>query len=907
MEARLTQQMVEAIGAKKLAPYGVNPDYPFRYGEKTLAINLAKFTEPAIQKFVALLEPHRKKFRKIALLLNDIDAYLSALDGGGETKTARTVSMLTTLLTEYLRKVPGHRVYSRDESTGVWEAYYVEGVRYVPPNEKSNSPPSCRVDLVYETFGGKQTSGMSLGYKDLHKTMPEVLALHGFYVETKELRAQYLATKERFYSVLEQIGRQFHALGVGVPVSEGERYTRWSYRNVQLDKNGEPAQVVVDVLDESDEESEARDVTVNSAFWAGTKKVEAKDPGEDDDDEAEEEPSEEAKMDAQDEIPIHAELIVFDLRRQLRFRVHVSQLTEYVYNNALGTKLVLPEKISSLITMLLQHDSGFSDIIGKKGGGAIILCSGPPGTGKCLGKGTPVLLHNGRVVRVEDVKEADLLMGPDSKPRRVLSTTVGHGPLYEIVPVKGEPWVCNDVHILTLVHSVTNEVIDIPLDRYLALPASRKHHLKLFQPDGVEFAAATDPQRVSPYFLGVWLGDGAKTPFNRVAISKPDAEIERACRDEAARFGLHVRVQHDEGKCPTYHLTNGNIGGATNELLDSLRALMVEGFRIPPVYRFASRQVRAEVLAGLLDTDGHLSCGGYEIVQKNSTLANDIAFLARSLGFRVTQRLKTVNGEEYQRLFISGDVAKLPLRIVRKRAGARRQKKNVLRTGFSVRALGDGDYYGFTLEGDGRFLLGDFTVTHNTLTAEVYSEVMNRPLYSVQASQLGLTPEDLEKALLRVFDRARRWNAILLIDESDVYVAARGSNLEQNAIVGVFLRVLEYYNGVLFLTTNRSDLIDDAISSRCIAKIDYGVPTRDDQYRIWKILTEVAGLKMSDASIARVVDKYPVLSGRDVKNLLKLASFIVKARKLVEVTPEVIDFVKVFKPTADLKPDVMKF
>lgn len=187
-----------------------------------------------------------------------------------------------------------------------------------------------------------------------------------------------------------------------------------------------------------------------------------------------------------------------------------------------------------------------------------------------------------------------------------------------------------------------------------------------------------------------------------------------------------------------------------------------------------------------------------------------------------------------------------------------------------------------------------------TLTAEVYSEVMARPLYSVQCSQLGLTPEDLEKELLRCFRRAQRWNAILLLDEADVYVRARGDNLEQNAIVGVFLRVLEYYGGVLFLTTNRSDKVDDAIISRCIAHIDYPVPSPDEQRRIWRILADTSGVAMSDALIDAIVMEHPDLSGRDIKNLLKLGRMLAQAEK-TELTAEIVGYARRFKPSVDAK------
>ena len=89
--------------------------------------------------------------------------------------------------------------------------------------------------------------------------------------------------------------------------------------------------------------------------------------------------------------------------------------------------------------------------------------------------------------------------------------------------------------------------------------------------------------------------------------------------------------------------------------------------------------------------------------------------------------------------------------------------------------------------------------TGKTLTAEIYSEVIQRPLYVVQSSQLGINIEQLEKNLKVILNRAAKWKVILLIDEADVYIHERGDDLIQNAIVGVFLRLLEYYKGILFL------------------------------------------------------------------------------------------------------------
>lgn len=188
--------------------------------------------------------------------------------------------------------------------------------------------------------------------------------------------------------------------------------------------------------------------------------------------------------------------------------------------------------------------------------------------------------------------------------------------------------------------------------------------------------------------------------------------------------------------------------------------------------------------------------------------------------------------------------------------------------------------------------------TGKTLTAEVYAEYLERPLYSVQCSQLGTDPDHLEELLLRVLARGRRWGAVMLLDEADVYVHERGNNLEQNAIVGVFLRVLEYQTGVLFFTTNRGDLVDDAILSRCTARIPYEVPSTEDQLKIWRVLADANGISLSDKTIQAIVQTHPRLSGRDIKNLLKLAAMVAHSRDS-KIDVELVSEVKQFKPTSE--------
>ena len=164
--------------------------------------------------------------------------------------------------------------------------------------------------------------------------------------------------------------------------------------------------------------------------------------------------------------------------------------------------------------------------------------------------------------------------------------------------------------------------------------------------------------------------------------------------------------------------------------------------------------------------------------------------------------------------------------------------------------------------------------TGKTLTAEVYAEQMGKPLYSVQCSQLGVNPEEIEDRLKRVLDRAQRWGAILLLDEADVYIRTRGEDVDHNAIVGVMLRVIEYYNGLLFMTTNLHS-IDDAIKSRATAHVLYKCPGAELLRQIWSVLSRQLEVNLKEADINELVESWPQIVGRDVKNLLKLTKLAI--------------------------------
>lgn len=344
--------------------------------------------------------------------------------------------------------------------------------------------------------------------------------------------------------------------------------------------------------------------------------------------------------------------------------------------------------------------------------------------GKCLAPNTGVRLFNGQVKKAKEIVVGDQLMGPDSLPRTVKSTCVGTGEMYRINPTRGESWECNDVHILTLRNTETDQLIDIPLNEYLTKSDYFKHCHKQLSA-GVEYPQAELP--VIPYFIGLWLGDGTKA-LKTVAVTTADDEIYETLRSVAQTWGCYLNEDdHPNNASSTYHFSTPH--GKKNPLLSAMRALFViDNIRIPEAYMISSRDQRLQLLAGLIDSDGHASDGRYyEITQVRKELANDIRLLARSLGFGATLTPKEVAGTVYWRVNILGaTIDEIPVCLARKRLTQER-KKHPNSTSFTVEPLGVGDYAGFTLDGDGRFLLEDYTITHNTEIACAITQYLKLP------------------------------------------------------------------------------------------------------------------------------------------------------------------------------------
>ncbi|KAH8753656.1 P-loop containing nucleoside triphosphate hydrolase protein [Hyaloscypha sp. PMI_1271] len=185
------------------------------------------------------------------------------------------------------------------------------------------------------------------------------------------------------------------------------------------------------------------------------------------------------------------------------------------------------------------------------------------------------------------------------------------------------------------------------------------------------------------------------------------------------------------------------------------------------------------------------------------------------------------------------------------------------------------------VQGKGRglfFLLHGDSGLGKTFTAEAIAEETKRPLYHVSTGELGTGVKEMEMNLTEVFKLGWRWGAVVLIDEADVLVAKRTDNeLERNAVVAMFLNLVEYYQGLLFVTTNREFSFDDAFENRMHAILKF--PKLDFQARlnIWRnlIVNRLNPVPLDDSwsedqEELEILAKLE-LNGRDIRNLIRTA------------------------------------
>lgn len=362
---------------------------------------------------------------------------------------------------------------------------------------------------------------------------------------------------------------------------------------------------------------------------------------------------------------------------------------------------------------------------------------------KCLNPNTKVMMADYSSKEIKDIQIGEYVMGWDGTHRKVLDVHCGRSPMYRVTLNKnGEYYECNNNHILTMrqrrikhnkFHCVDEyryagdeSIINIPIEDFLKSPASRTNGKNSRETFFKHFKVGLDniPEQkveIPPYILGLWLGDGST---NKIALTMDDKDS--VCIEEFKNYCIkNGGVEHIYRKpnktCATYAYYKGN-------LLNIFRTYGLLGNKhIPNEYLYNSRENRLELLAGLLDTDGHYS-HHYSYSTVNKDLAYQVEWLARSLGYNAKvfeyKTTWTYNGIRKEKLaynvYINGAIDEIPVRLERKKAKTKPNNKCHLSFSQTIEPIGEGAFVGIVIEGDGMFLLDNFLVVHNTTCIEEF-------------------------------------------------------------------------------------------------------------------------------------------------------------------------------------------
>lgn len=317
-----------------------------------------------------------------------------------------------------------------------------------------------------------------------------------------------------------------------------------------------------------------------------------------------------------------------------------------------------------------------------------VAVAGNCDAGKCLAKDTPVMLYNGKVKMVQDINIGDILMGDDSTPRRVLETTTGNGILYELEGVNGDKYMINKNHILCLKVSYINSIYFDKLRnkwkiRWMELinnlPKIKK---KRFSNEYTEIDILKEFDKINK----LESGDIIELTLEQYV------NLPKNIRNSLKWYRKGVEFPEQKVSIDPY-----DIGY-------NLRNKNFYGTGIPDIYKYNSRENRLKLLSGLID-NSDFKKGFIEFI-KNRKLVDDIVYLIKSLGFvcYTSNDKKNNNINHSTRIYI------------KKYISSNKSKRNFLETRIKniKPKIGQEKYYGFELDNNGRFLLGDFSVTHNS-------------------------------------------------------------------------------------------------------------------------------------------------------------------------------------------------
>lgn len=325
----------------------------------------------------------------------------------------------------------------------------------------------------------------------------------------------------------------------------------------------------------------------------------------------------------------------------------------------------------------------------------------PCGRGKCLGINTPILMFNGETKPVQDIVIGDLIMGDDSTPRTVLSLARGVDLMYK-VSSSNSSYVANQKHILSLKHIDYNNVekkIDITIIDYLKLYNNFK-----FMGYRAPVIFPSQSVDIPPYLLGYWLASNRRRN-NQLYIND--------------KYIYNYFINHPDITISNYNEPNiYNINTTNGNFITYIRNYELNHSYnfIPLVYKCNDRTTQLLLLSGIIDACGYAFNNHIIIIinKQQTKLIDDVIFLSKSLGFSIHKL--SIDGCIHHAIY-GNCIEELPILNPNIKNNISNSTTNNLNYEIDIKQIGVDNYYGFVIDGNRRFMLGDFTVTHNTVMA----------------------------------------------------------------------------------------------------------------------------------------------------------------------------------------------
>lgn len=355
----------------------------------------------------------------------------------------------------------------------------------------------------------------------------------------------------------------------------------------------------------------------------------------------------------------------------------------------------------------------------------------------CHMKGEKLLMADGSIKAVEDITNNDFLMGDDGLPRTILKMHNGIDDIYKVTPSKGDPFYISSEHTLTLVDSKDN-YIDVPLKEFLSWRKTKrnKYYLKRSNPiyNFLDHGSITKEDGINPYVLGILVNNSTikeikKSTSIRVALrpQKTKEFFEKWCNMHGLLIVKNIKNNDNDF---SYYIkkdenTKENILVELAKKYGIVNVKCSESF-IPDEIKYAPYDERIQFLAATIDLCGSCAGSGYQITKKSTKFTDDLIFLARSCGFSAYKHVSIKNAGKPNEtsvnvIHIGGNFGIVP---TLEKYNSNILALDVLKTKFEIVPFRKDEYFGFTVDGNNRYLLADFTISHNCGKTVVFSNII---------------------------------------------------------------------------------------------------------------------------------------------------------------------------------------